>query len=248
MAAELHSRLIVVDTPGYGVPNSGLNPREARELAFGRFDAVASTMMSAAVSAAEQSDPLSGSVGVIGYSMGASLAAALAALLGDGRGPDRTTLGPVILIEPVAVRRNSLLCLVRRSGREERRIEEYLGFNRDIPWAVLPLDRRKAATPPPAPRRHAADLLLLGVALARGGLPASALRAARSTPGLPVLLAYGNASEMCSADEISVFARQLRTVGATVDIIPVPGAHHAMWQSLPHVLHLARDIARLVER
>lgn len=118
----------------------------------------------------------SGATGVLGYSLGASFAAAMAAVSGTAEtGPPMET---VVLVEPVAVQRWSAAVLLSAVRRENRLVGAHLEETATVAGAVPPLEARPDAAPN---TRRRVDLLLLANAL-RAGCLSDDLRAATRRP------------------------------------------------------------------
>jgi pimeloyl-ACP methyl ester carboxylesterase len=94
-------------------------------------------------------------LGVIGYSMGASLAAAMARVA-HTHFDRKVALESVVLVEPVANRCWSGSQLLAAMRAEDKLIDGYLKTNEDIPGAVMPTNRIPGA---PSPRARRVDLL-----------------------------------------------------------------------------------------
>ncbi|EKX62163.1 hypothetical protein Sipo8835_05810 [Streptomyces ipomoeae] len=233
IAAMLRARLVVVETPGAGFAVSRLLPKERRALLRGDFTVPARRMLRAAteVIGARHADGPVGPVGVLGYSLGASFAAAMAAVSGTAEtGP---AVREVVLVEPVAVRHWSAAALVSAVRRENRRVGPYLDETATVTGAVRPLEARPGEKP--ATLRHG-DLLLL----------ANALRAARLTDDLVtatrrpdrrlgrLVVVRGEESLLSPRRDVHRLVTAAGWHGIATRLLSVPGPH-AFWQSLPAV-------------
>lgn len=237
IARVLNARLVVVEVPGFGVAGSALTRREQRALLAGDFGPLAERMLDAAATVLDDGErdkpsPLS----FLGYSMGASVAASMAAV-GLRRG---VAVDAVVLVEPVAFHRWRLRDLVAATRREDRLIDAYVAANDHVTDAELPWEDRPGERPP---TNRCIDLLLLGAALRHGGLGRD-LRAAEMCPR-QVVVVRGDRSVLSDAAYVPTLAGLCARGVATSDVV-VPG-HHAFWHSLPAVeemsdrLHAALD-------
>ncbi|WP_431235943.1 alpha/beta fold hydrolase (plasmid) [Mycolicibacterium psychrotolerans] len=146
LAAEWDAQVTVVDAPGCGYGGARLTSTERRACRRGDFTPVARRMVH--VAQTRQHRLRRGRVTVVGYSMGASLAAAAAAA------PGLLRVSNMVLVEPVAMRRWNLLDLLRSVRDEDHLLDEYLDRNSVFPHAALPIERRAE----PAPQRHGSTL------------------------------------------------------------------------------------------
>ena len=232
IAHRMQARLIVVETPGFGTPGSQLLPPERRALRRGDFGPLADRMFTAALATLGDCGP-GEPVSFLGYSMGASIAAAMAcAAAVRGRLVDE-----LVLVEPVALHRWNALKLLSASRSEDRWTGDYLTANDDIPDAVSPWEHRPGAVPPTERRR---DLLTLALALRHGGLYTDLL----ATPARRVVVVRGDQSELSSSSNPALADLRLR--GAPLVEMSVPG-RHALWHSLPAVEALAGDLRKVLK-
>jgi pimeloyl-ACP methyl ester carboxylesterase len=226
LAAEWDAQVTVVDTPGCGYGGARLTKTERRACRRGDFTPIARRMVH---SAQLQHHRLRrGPVTVVGYSMGASLAAAAAA------DPGLLRVSNMILVEPVAMRRWNLLGLLNSVRDEDRVIDEYLDRNVAFPDAVPPSDRRNE--PPPSTFRL--DLAHLGFALSRGQLAPDLLRA-NAIQQFSVQVVHGVRSRLSRSAVVERLIKVCRRAGMEMEDVPV-GGRHALWHSLPDVAALAR--------
>lgn len=226
MARTLHARLVVVEVPGFGVAGSRLSRRERLALLAGDFGPLAERMFDAA--AAVLDDVHNRPLSFLGYSMGASLAASMAAV-GLRR---RLDVDAVVLVEPVAIHRWRLRELVAATRREDRLIDAYVAANDHVADAAAPWVDRPGVRPPTNRR---VDLLLLGGALRHGGLGRD-LRASDMRPR-QVIVVRGDRSALSDAAYVPTLAG-LRERGVETAEVVVSG-HHAFWHSLPAVGDMA---------
>jgi len=238
IAAVLRARLVVVETPGAGFASSRLLPEERRALLRGDFGAPARRMLRAATEVIGSDGP-AGATGVLGYSLGASFAAAMAAVSGtSGTGPPLET---VVLVEPVAVQRWSAAALVSAVRRENRLVGTYLAETATVAGAIPPLEARPDESPS---TRRRADLLLLANALRAGRLSTdlgtAARRPVRGTRRLIVVRGEQSALSPRQAVRDLVTAAEGQGIGARLLSVPGP---HAFWHSLPAVGSAATDLA-----
>lgn len=228
IARTLNARLVVVEVPGFGVAGSRLLACERRALLLnGDFGPLA-TRLSAAVDAVldgEQDRTLS----FLGYSMGASVATAMARVA-RARGWSSDNL---VLVEPVALQRWKIRRLIAATLREDRWIVDYVATNEAIEGAVAPWNQRPGVRPP---TRRYLDLLLLGSALRKGAIAGDL--------GLVMprrlVVVRGDRSALSDADYLPVLTA-LRLQGIVTDELIVPG-HHAFWHSLTAVTDMSREL------
>lgn len=236
LAAALRARLLVVETPGFSfTPTSLLRP-ERMALLRADYGPVATRMLTAALSVdatSSRQQPL----GVIGYSLGASIAAAMARVA-NTQFDREVELESLVLVEPVANRPWSGPQLLTAMRAEDKLIDDYLKTNEDIPGAVVPTDRLPGA---PSPQHRHLDLLLLANALRAGRLIEDVRAAAAGHEGLKVVVAHGASSRLSRLDACQRMVRQCREAGVSVEDVAVPGSH-GLWQSLHAVDDLAGGI------
>ena len=226
LCAEWGAQITVVDTPGFGHGGASLTTVERRGLRRGDFTVVARRMVRAAQ---DYHRPLRrGPVVIVGYSMGASLACAAAA------DPGLLRVSDMVLVEPVAMRRCSLLRLIGSVRSEGTVIDDYLTNNRGFPDAVLPAERRND----PLPHRSRRDLAHLGFGLSRGRI-ASDLLHANHIQRFVIEIAHGADSKLSRAGDVARLVTLCRRRGLHVLDVPVAG-RHALWHSLPDAAALAR--------
>jgi pimeloyl-ACP methyl ester carboxylesterase len=226
LADEWDARISFVDTPGCGYGGAGLTHRERIALCRGDFTLVARRM----VHAAKRHDENIGrrAVMLVGYSLGASLAAAAAA------DPGLIPVNHMIAVEPVAIDRHNPLRLMHSARSEDRVLAGYLANNAGCLGANTPGSGHRGAVAP----YSRADVALLGYALSRGRLIRDLLRANR-VQCFPVQIVHGTDSILTPSEEAERLTSACRRAAIDVYDVPVAG-HHALWQSLPHVAEVAR--------
>lgn len=218
LADRLRRPVVAIDTPGWTVRGGALPPAVRTRLRHGGFDWLARVLSDVVVEA--NPGILDSSPSVLGYSLGASTGSALAADLAQ-RG---ARLRGLTLVEPVAIRRQSLVELGWRNLRDARHSHQYAVENNDVAWAATRTHRI------PLPR--AVELSLLVWAISRGGIP----QTVRSLPiDVPIMIISGGSSTLSPMPAMHRLAFQLRGQGRSVDQHVVAGAHHALWNSLPQV-------------
>ncbi|HUO37168.1 MAG TPA: alpha/beta fold hydrolase [Mycobacterium sp.] len=219
------AQVTVVDTPGCGYGPARLSRQERRGLRRGDFTPVARRMVETALDSNARlgSNPVT----LVGFSMGASIAAAATTT-------GLVTVEHAVLVEPVAIRRWSLVSLLRATRGEDRVLDEYVVRNTAFADSVDPLPRRED----PAPRTSQTDLAHLGYALSRGRMTAD-LRCGHRLHSFSVQLVHGARSRLSPVADVSRLATACRDAGIDTTDIPVPG-RHALWHSLPDVARLAR--------
>ncbi|MER6562755.1 hypothetical protein ABT300_34500 [Streptomyces sp. NPDC001027] len=240
MAAVLRARLVVVETPGAGFAASRLLPEERRALLRGDFRAAARRMLRAATEITGSDGGTRGGPGVLGYSLGASFAAAMAAVSGTPEtGPPVET---VVLVEPVAVQRWSAAALVAAVRRENRLIGPCLAETATVAGSVPPLEARTDAAPRTLRRT---DLLLLANALRAGRLSddlgAAVRRPVRGTRRLVVV--RGEQSDLSPRRAVhNLVTAAAEGPGIEARLLTVPGPH-AFWHSLSAVGSATTNLA-----
>lgn len=168
---------------------------------------------------------------MLGYSLGASFAAAMAAVSGTAEtGPPMET---VVLVEPVAVQRWSAAVLLSAVRRENRLVGAYLEETATVAGAVPPLEARPDAAPN---TRRRVDLLLLTNAL-RAGCLSDDLRAATRRPApraSRLVVVRAEQSSLSPRQAVRDLVKSAEGQGIEARLLHVPGPH-AFWQSLPAV-------------
>ncbi|CAM5562521.1 hypothetical protein [Streptomyces avidinii] len=244
IAPALRARLVVVETPGAGFAASRLLPAERRALLRGDFTVLARRMLRAATeytASLDTADP-PGPLGVLGYSLGASLATAMAVVSAG------TTAHPpvesVVLVEPVALRRWSAAGLIAAVRHENRLVQPYLDRTATVPGAVRPLHARPEESPT---TRRRADLLLLGNALRAARLTDDLKTAAHRWEREPtprphrLIVVRGDGSTLSPRQQNHDLVAAAERHGITARLVGVPGPH-AFWQSLPAVAAAATQL------
>lgn len=219
------ARVSVVDTPGCGYGRTRLSGLEKRALLSGNFAPVARRM----VRSAQSHDPqLYRPLTIVGYSLGASIAAAAAAE------PGLIQVEQFIVVEPAATRLRNPLRLLRAVQCEELVLDEYLSRNEGaLHHPVEPAARRGEVIP-----HSRVDLALLGYALSRGRLVRDMLHA-YTIQAFPVQVVHGTSSRVARYSDVARVIATCRSAGVEVHDVPVAGGH-ALWHSLPDVAELAR--------
>lgn len=205
LAAGQRRTVLLVETPGWHPDHAPLTVPARRGLLAGDFSGVAAQQW-AAVSQLE----LDGPVSLIGYSLGASTATALAGLL-THRGRPPTHLS---LVEPVAIEAIAPLTLLRRNRWEARHSDS----SRSQPTKGWP-------TPLGT---HQLDMALLAWGLTRGGLRRGlpALTAA----GVPLTLLRGAGSRLCPPAAFADLVTGAATTGGRLRSKVYAGHNHSLWQ------------------
>lgn len=234
IARVLHARLVVIEVPGFGVAGSRLLPRERRALRAGDFGPLAERMLEAAttVLGAVASDR---ELSLLGYSMGASVATAMARVAAA----QNFTLDQLALVEPVALHRWKFWELLARTRREDRWIADYVATNTVVDGAVAPWDQRPGVRPP---TRRYADLLTLGAALRHGSVGRDLRDGVRPRR---VVVVRGDRSALSEA-AYQPTLEALRRQGVAATELVVPG-HHAFWHSLVAVEEMAQRLRSVLD-
>ncbi|WNG81137.1 alpha/beta fold hydrolase [Mycobacterium sp. ITM-2016-00316] len=218
LAREWKARVTVVDTPGCGYAGGKLSRPERAGLRHGDFTRVARRMVYAAT---QFDDRLrQRPVTLVGYSLGAGIAAAAAA------DPGLLRVGHLVAIEPASARRRNPLRLMAAARAEERWV------------AGHPAEGADQFVPDSVPHR-AGDLALLGYALSRGCFARDMLRS-NGVQAFPLQVVHADDSLVCPPDDISRVVSRCRRSGMNVYDVAVSG-RHGMWQSLSDVQNLARE-------
>jgi pimeloyl-ACP methyl ester carboxylesterase len=232
VATTLTARLVVVEVPGFGVAGSRLLRDERRALLRGDFGPLAERMFGAVSAVLDET--VDRAVSFIGYSMGTSIATAMARVASA----DGWTIENLVLVEPVALQRWKARHLLAATRREDRFLSESIAANRAVVGAVAPWDQRPGVRPP---NRRYGDLVLLGGALRCGGL---ANDLGSGVEPRRVVVVRGDRSALSAVDWAPVLAA-MRRRGIAADEVIVPG-HHAFWHSLPAVADMTRRVADLL--
>jgi hypothetical protein len=229
IAERLHARLVVVETPGFGSARSRLLPGERAALRRGDFVPMARRMLKAALTVTDTPN------GLIGYSLGTSTVAAMAAVANASQPGPR--LGTLVLVEPVAVRPWRLNGLVSAVRWEDRWVPQHVAENQCVEGAVPPADGF------PQTRRRL-DLVLLANALRKAALPGNVLTA---SPHLDhVIVVRGDRSRISRNRDLAVLLQALSLAEIRATVIRAPGPH-AFWQSLPRVTAITDELAELLK-
>lgn len=236
LAGVLQARLLVVGTPGYGYAPSALRGGERRALLRADFGPVAARMLTAALEA-DHTNRRVRPLGVLGYSLGTSVAAAMARVAQE-QFADRVQVDSIVLVEPVANRSWSARQLIGAMQAEDKLIDGYLKTNEAVAGAVMPTDRIPDA---PAPRQRRLDLLLLSNALRAGRIVADLRVAAAGRDQVKVVVAHGVSSHLSQLDACEQMVRECRAAGIDTQDVAVAGTH-GLWQSLPAVNDLAHHL------
>lgn len=221
LADLLGVRLVVLETPGLGFEGTALTRRERVALLSGRYSPLGARMMAAATSRTGGGEP----VHLLGYSLGTSVAAAMAASRHAPR------ISSLVLVEPVAARTWNPLVLARSVGEEDAAVDDYLDETAAVPNTVAPSDRVDGA---PSPARNQVDQLLLGTALSWGRLASDLGRFAAQQPAPDVLVVHGCTSVLSPPPANAALIRRLDALGCRVTDVEMKGSH-GIWQSLPRV-------------
>ncbi len=218
------SRFVVVETPGCGTRPTRLLPDERCALLQSDLAPLATRMDVAAVTAIG-----SASHTILGYSLGASLAAAAV----PGRRESGTSPCEVVLVEPVGIRRWSAAGLYQAARAEDRLIDPYLAETADTPGAVPPADQVPGS---PRPFRRRIDMLATINALRAGRLADDLTAGVTATT--TVVVARGTSSHYSDPDSCARIGQRVRDCGGRAIDVAVPGSH-GLWHSLPRVEDLA---------
>lgn len=231
LAHEWDARLVVVENPGYGVVATRLRRAERWALfAHADFRLLGRRILEAANSAV-QGDRVDG---VVGYSLGASVATGVVSAHRESGAP---ALGSVTLVEPVGAQRWSARALTGAMRAEEPLVEPFLAQTAALAGTIAPTDRTPGS-PPNA--QFVPDMLLAANALRAGRLGSDLARglAGRSTR---VLVVHGVDSHLSSGQACADIVRRCRERGVRVADLPVAGSH-GLWHSLPAVHLLALQV------
>ncbi|WP_313535438.1 alpha/beta fold hydrolase [Arsenicicoccus bolidensis] len=223
LADHTGQQITFVDAPGWG--HGGMLTRMQRaDLRHGVFDSVAGPMVSAAI---ERTPALAtGPATVVGYSMGASLAAAAAA-------SSDIQVDTMILIEPVGIRRWNPLSLLGAVRHEDQFTDTYLARNPTGSWE--PWDRRGEAPPP----HKWSDLATLGWAISRGRIGDDLERAATRGAPRKLHIIRADSSRLCRRQDVERLASRAEGLGIHTTCHTIAG-HHPVWQSVPDVIEMAK--------
>lgn len=205
LAASQRRTVLLVETPGWHPDHAPLTARARRDLLGGDFSGVAAQQW-AAVAQLEFDEPVS----LVGYSLGASTATAMAGLLTHlGRPPTHLSL-----VEPVAIEAITPLTLLRRNRWEAHHSDSSRS-------------QRRKGWPTPV-GTHQLDMALLAWGLTRGGLcrELPALAAA----GVPLTLLRGAGSRLCPSAAFADLVTAAAATGGRLRSRVYAGRNHSLWQ------------------
>jgi pimeloyl-ACP methyl ester carboxylesterase len=193
LADAWDARVTAADTPGFGHGRARLNGRDRRGLRRGDFTTLARRL----VHAARQHNPdlPRRTVTVVGYSLGASVAAAAAAV------PGLIRVRHLVLVEPVATRPRNPLAMWRAAHRD----------NTEVPYGQ--------AVP-----HSEADIAHLSYALTRGRMTRDLLHA-HGIQHFPVQFVHGADSSLARPGDVARLAATCRRAGMDVRDVTVTGGH-----------------------
>ncbi len=229
IARRLRARIVVVETPGFGVGGSRLLQPERDQLRTGDFGPLGARLFDAAMQVIDDVDD--GRLSFLGYSLGASLAGAMTAAA-TARG---WAVDGLVLVEAVALARWSLDGLLIATKRERHWDAAYLDMNHGYPEAP-------AVGHPVNIRRHThqlIDQMALGAALRFGDL----VRQVQSLSPAPYCVVVVRAEESALTASVRPSVAALRASGMRVSDLVV-GGHHGFWHSLPLVARFADELRR----
>lgn len=233
LAEVMQARLVVPEIPGSSTVRSRMNALERAGLALSAdFRPLARRMVQAAASLAPEllRTDATRHLGVIGYSLGTSIATAMAHEMHyQGRGAD-----DLILVEPVAGvpwKRSQLLHALRV---EDRLLKTAYTQSATIPGAVPPPRWRDGGQ---RPKRHLADRLLQANALCAGNLPAEIT----ASHVQQLHLIYGENSRITTPGARTALAYGARAAGIDLAQHEFPGSH-GLWHALPTVEQIAHTL------
>lgn len=225
LADRLNRPVIAIDTPGWTMGGGNLPSAVRARLRSGGFDWLARLLGDVV----RHTEPQIAALGpsVLGYSLGASTGSALAAeLVSTG-----AQLRGITLVEPVAMRRQTMPELTVRNLLDARHVHRYAVANNQLSWAV--------ASDGPGPLPRAVDLLRLARAISRGQI----LETLRSVPvEVRIAVLSGELSILAPPPAVDRLVATLRHRGHQVDQHLIPQAHHALWNSLSVVDRIADTI------
>lgn len=136
LAERLNSPITVVETPGFGMQPASLTATQRIGLAAGRADSLARVIASSVLDVSTGQRPYA----LLGYSLGASVAAAAAGEIARSGGARQPRA--IVLIDPPGVTRWRLHRFVRANQADARHVDAVIAANSTHSDAVLPLDRR----------------------------------------------------------------------------------------------------------
>lgn len=218
IAHLLRARIVVVETPGFDPAGSGLLRSELQALRAGDFGPLAARMLKAAI---DLTDDLGhGRLSFLGYSLGASLAGAMAAAAtAEGWAVDE-----LVLVEPVGLRSWTIPQLLSATRHERHWDAGYLSMNS----GSVTGSETEGADVQGSRVDHWLDQLHLGAALRSGGL----IRQLQSMSPAPSHLVVVSADRSAlTGPSTTRSVADLRASGLPVSELKVPG-HHGFWHAL----------------
>lgn len=235
LADRWHARVVIPETPGCSLRPSRVTGAEASDLVSGEFRVLGNRMLRLA--RAHLRDQLRLPTHLVGYSMGASVAAASISDSSNWR-PQSVTL-----IEPVALHTWSVGQIVSAVRRENNLNSRYLEANASWRGTNQPPNQHGRR----GPKRHRTSQLLQANALRAGRIPNDILEAhQRRSAGVqaqPVIVVHGEESRLSTLEGNNRMLGGWSAAGLHATDIAMPGSH-GIWQSLNCVETLA---GRIVE-
>jgi pimeloyl-ACP methyl ester carboxylesterase len=235
LAGLLAARIVVPETPGCSSEPSRVTFGEGRALLRGCYDPLAARMFSAARQhlRRDKGQP----VHLLGYSMGASIAASILVTTTHEQLP----LHDIVLVEPVAIRRWPVTRLIKGVRKEEAGTHAYLADNDSWTDAVEPSGDVPGG---PRPATHVTSMLLEGNAIRAGRLPRDLALGLVRHESAATIIVHGMDSLLSRPESCARLVQCLQQHGREVVDVPVPGGH-PLWHSLDDVTRLAMTMRAL---
>lgn len=231
LATQWRARIVVVETPGCSVERSRLRANERWALVTrADFEPLGERILAAAVRAVDGARI----EGLVGYSLGASIAVGVALA---HRTSSDDELGSVTVVEPVGHRRWTAGALRAAMRAESAEVDGYLAETATVPGMLAPADRRLGA---PTPHAFVPDMLVAANALRAGRLALDVCRALAGTR-TDVIVVHGAGSRVSPPQANAILVRSCAAARLTVHDVVVSGSH-GLWHSLVAVRDLARQV------
>lgn len=225
LAQQLAARIVIVESPGLGAAGTRLSPGERAALLGGSFVPVGRRMLRSALAGlrAVGTDPDQG-IHILGYSMGASVAAAA-----TSAATNDLTVRTLTLVEPIAIKAWVPWRLLKASSDELRDRDESTRLSHRLAGAPARWDSEPGVL---RPARSSLDQALLPAALCWPTIPAYLASIGRTRPDLRVLIINGDASRMSPPAAVHRLLRSARTTGINISAGTVRGGH-LFWHDVP---------------
>lgn len=234
LAQQLAARIVIVESPGLGAAGTRLSPGERAALLGGSFVPVGRRMLRSALAGlrAVGTDPDQG-IHILGYSMGASVAAAATSVATND-----LTIRTLTLVEPIAIKAWVPWRLLKASSDELRERDESTRLSHRLAGAQARCDSIPGV---PRPARSHLDQALLPAALCWPTIPAYLASIGRTRPDLRVLIINGDTSRMSPRASVHRMLRSAEATGMSISARTIRGGH-LFWHDVPLLHEAGRQV------